>query len=188
MTQLCRLRVAWGGSQITGGGLSTFYFATSGSGTAASVKAFFTAIAGRVPAGVTWTVPTSGDLIEDTTGALAGAWSEPSGGGVVTSTGAVNYAAGVGCRVSWQTTGIHNGRRVKGSTFIVPLVSAVYATDGTIDSVVLSEIQTAATNLVTAQPAMKVLSKAKVGSPGASSTILSATAVDKVSWLRSRRT
>jgi hypothetical protein len=187
MTQLQRLRVEWGGSLIPGGGLSTFYATTTGSGFPAGVKSFFTAFAHRIPTGVTWTVPTFGDLIEDSTGALAGSWSEPSGGGQVASSGTAAHAAGVGTRVVWQTGGIHNGRRVKGSTFIVPLSQGVYDTSGTIDSLVLADIQQGVNTLLTAVPNLRILSKARPGFPGASSAITAGTVPDKVSWLRSRR-
>lgn len=188
MAQLQRLRVQWGGSPVTGPGLSTFYATTAGSGYPAAVHAFFTAIRSAFPSGLTWTIPQDGDLIEDTTGGLAGSWSEGSGGGVVTGGGSANFANGVGMRVQWRTGGIFRGRRVRGSTFLCPMVSGVYLADGTIDDVTVAGMQTAATNLIAAVPNLSIFSRPAFGTPGTHSIVTSAIAVDRVSWLRSRRT
>lgn len=189
MPTLMRLRVPWSGSPVVGGGISTFYHLTAGTiGYADDVADFFTAIRNGVPAGITWQVPSSGDTILDSTGELNGTWSEPGTGGTVTSAGTVNFANGVGARVVWNTNGIFRGRRVKGATFIVPLVSGVYLSDGTLDNATVATFQAAADALVAARPNLVIWSRPVDATPGESNAITSAVAVDKVSWLRSRRT
>ena len=84
MTAILRMRCEWGGSGVTGPGLTTFYFDQAGSGFPADVRTFFEAIKANIPSNTTITVPNGGDIIEDTTGVLSGSWSEPSG--VTTST------------------------------------------------------------------------------------------------------
>lgn len=189
MAQIARLRVAWGGTPVVGPGLSTFYVTTTGPATLhGDVAAFFNSIKGNFPSGLQWTIPNTGDLIEDTTGALAGSWSESGGPSTVAATGTANYVAGAGMRVSWTTGGIFRGRRVKGSTFLCPMLNGLFTSDGTIDNTVVSTTQTAAAALLTAQPTLCIFSRPVDTTPGTHSVVTSALAVDKVSWLRSRRT
>jgi len=112
----------------------------------------------------------------------------------VTSGGTANFANGVGIRVKWSTAGIYRGRRVKGSWFGVPLVSGVYLSDGTIDNATVATFQAAATALIAANPGLLVYSRKAAAdahhgaTDGEFNVITAGTAVDKVSWLRSRRT
>lgn len=191
MANMLRMRCEWAGTGVTGGGLSTFYWASTMSGGPADVRAFFEAIKANIPSAVTITVPNEGDILEATTGDLIGAWSEPSGGGVTTGTFSGDYAQGVGVRVKWNTAGIYRGRRVKGSTFIVPIGAALFGTNGLLDPATQSIFQTAASNLITASPDLVVYSRKSDVAPatdGEINTITSATVPSAVSWLRSRRT
>ena len=189
MANIDRLRVAWSGAPVVGAGLSTFYFGPGhGAGMPGAVKAFFTAIKATVPGGVTWTIPNGGDTIDDTSGTLVGAWTD-TGGGTVTSGGTgVNFALGVGGRIVWETAGIFKGRRVRGSTFIVPLVIDYFEGAGAISSVALTNWAGSAAALISAAPSLRVWSRPSGGVAGASSTVTSATTPDAVSWLRGRRT
>lgn len=187
MANMARLRVAWAGTGVTGGGLSTFYFSTSSSGVASDVRDFFDAIKSAIPNVVTWSIPEQGDLIDDVTGDLTGSWSEGSGTLTVSGTSTATWAAGVGYRVVWSTAGIFKGRRVKGSTFICPISAAAYDTAGTIESVTLAGHRAAAVALVAAQPDLRIWSRPSPPAAGESNVVTSATIPDKVSWLRSRR-
>lgn len=191
-----RLRVPWAGSPVVGAGLSTFYQATPGdAGFADDIVAFFTAIRNHIPAGITWVVPNNGDVIEATNGELQGEWTAVGTGGVVTSNGTANFAAGVGARVVWNTGGIYRGRRVRGSTFLCPLVASAYPSNATLDDTIVAALNTAANALVTANTSLVVYSRAVeadpdndiIGSDGEFNDITSATVPDKVTWLRSRR-
>lgn len=187
MANLARVRVAWGGGAVIGEGVSTFYFDEAHVGFATDLFNFYDAIKSSFPAGVTWTVPASGDLIDVATGALSGTWTDFPGG-TVNSTGSGVFSLGVGARAVWGTSGIRNGRRVKGSTFLVPLAGGAYAADGTLAGATLTSLQSGASALLTASGSnMRIYSQPAPGSGGQSNTVVDASVPDKVSWLRSRR-
>jgi len=129
-----------------------------------------------------------GDLLDVATGDLTGTWAEAaSGPGSGSGFGA--YPAGVGARFTWATSGIVAGRRVRGSTFLCPLVNSCFGTDGTLDETVRTALDAAADGLVTASAgAMRIWSRPAPGRPGQASAVTAGDVPDKVSWLRSRRT
>lgn len=189
MSQMQRLRVTWSGPGVTGPGLSTFYTSTAGPlGIANAVKTFLQSQQLAFPTNVTITVPSGGDLIEDTTGALAGTWNEPGTGGSFTGTGTGDYPQGVGMQIRWRTGGIVAGRRVVGSTFFVPIMSAIFDADGTLDNATVTSLTNAGTALIAAHPDLRIFSRPKGPRIGSSHAVLTAVVPDRVSWLRSRRT
>lgn len=186
MATLRRLRVTWDG---LGGlpGLSTFYYGVA-SPNVSDCVAFFTAIKALVPTALSWTIPSSGDEIDDATGQLTGSWLG-SGGGTVTGTGGnTPYAAGVGARVVWNTTTIVNGRRLKGATFLAPLLAAKFDASGTIDNAALTTLQTAASAFAASGVAKEIWHRPVGGVGGTSAPINDALVPDRVTSLRSRRT
>jgi len=188
MANLARVRVGWSGSPVTGEGVSTFYFAEAHTGFSADLVAWFTQLAVVVPTVVTFTVPSAGDLIDVATGELSGTWSGEAGG-TVNSSSAQAYAAGVGMRVQWLTSGIRNGRRVKGSTFVVPITSNLYALDGSIADATIAAQTTGLNAFLTASlPNMVIYSRPSDTAAGQANTVIDGDIVDRVSWLRSRRT
>jgi len=188
MANLARVRTVWSGTPVIGGGVSTFYFDEAHTGFVADLHNFWAALGIRVKTGVTWTTAPTGDLIDVATGELSGTWTDGVIS-IVNASSANNYAAGVGARISWPTSGIRNGRRVKGSTFVVPLTTDCYEADGTIGAAYLGTIQTAATNLLAASAGnQRVYSRPAPSLSGQANTVIDAVAPDKVSWLRSRRT
>jgi hypothetical protein len=68
----------------------------------------------------------------------------------VQGTGAGGYAGGVGVKLTWNTGQIRNGRRVRGSTFIVPIISGLFSTTGTVTGAVQTTISTAGQSLISA--------------------------------------
>lgn len=188
MANLARVRTSWAGTPVVGGGVSTFYFDEAHSGFTADVSAFWTTLAGLVPSGVTWTTENTGDLLDVETGAISGSWTDGSTSNV-NSTGSSTYAGGVGARYRWTTAGITNKRRVRGSTFLVPLHTGCYDAQGTILTASLTTMGTAAGNLLTAgEGKMKIYHRPVHGAGGAAYAVLNFTAPDRVSWLRTRRT
>jgi hypothetical protein len=187
MPSIDRLRVAWSGSPVTGPGLSTFYFA-GGTADPAAVSALFTACAPYVAAGVTWQVPGAGDQLDVATGSLTGSWSA-AGGSTIASSGNAEHAQGVGARIRWRTNGIVNGRRVTGSTFIVPIHRLMFDTDGTLAGGIVTALNAAALAYVSAvTPDGVIWSRPAPGRAGTSHALTYADLPDAVSWLRSRRT
>jgi hypothetical protein len=189
MATIYRLRAEWGGNGVVGPGLSTFYFSTTSSGAADAVETFFTSLNPVLfPAGLTINVPSSGDAISDATGELTGTWSEPGTGGIITGTGTGDYALGVGMRVVWQTSNVFRGRRVRGATFICPIMGAIFAANGTLDDATVASASAAANTMVTGGVEFLVWSRPGAGYSGVSNIIDTGFVPDKVSWLRSRRT
>jgi hypothetical protein len=191
MADLQRLRVQWSGAGVVGAGLSTFYDQGGASpGLADDIETFLNAIKTIVTNQVVWTIPSNGDFISDATGELSGSWSDPGTGGSVAGTGSGNFANGVGARIVWNTGGIFNGRRVRGSTFIVPLGIDTFENSSNLTTTAVSTLQSAADALVAARDTLAIWSRPTnlAGDNGESNVITSATVFDKVSWLRSRRT
>lgn len=183
-----RLRATWSGPPVVGGGVSTFYALDTSPGFPAAVRALLNAAAGSIQAGVTITIPNNGDVIDASTGALTGAWTDGAAPAPIVCTDAGTYAAGVGAQWRWRTSGIVAGRRVTGSTFLVPLGANTYDGDGNIGSVQLTAFNAAAAAYITAAPYAVIWSRPRPGRAGSSHLITSGSMPDRVSWLRSRRT
>jgi hypothetical protein len=176
---------------VVGPGLTTFYESPeSGVGGADAIEAFFDGIKGAVPDGVQWSIPSSGDLLVAETGELTGAWSDPGTGGVVSSSGGAPFVNGTGARVVWNTAGVFGGRRVRGSTFIVPLVTGAFEGAGNLNSGNIALLQTKADALIADLDNMAIWSRPNnlASDNGEANQVTSATIPDKVSWLRGRRT
>lgn len=173
---------------MTGPGVSTFYFDEAASGFVADVVGLFDALKAYIPAGTTITVDNVGDLIDVDTGELSGQWTDAAAGPVVTS-GAGAYSQGVGLRLTWLTSGIRNGRRVRGSTFIVPVIGGAYDATGTPNTTAMTTFSNAASAYMTAIGTTgRIYSRPLPGLVGQASTITSGSVPDAVSWLRTRRT
>jgi len=169
--------------------VSTFYAADAvTSGSPADLVTFFTAIRDFFPSGISWGIPSSGDIITTETGQLTGGWSTSGGGTVTSNGGAGTYAAGVGGRVQWSTGTIVNGRRLRGSTFLVPFLSSSYQSDGTIATAVITATNTAAAALVAGAGLSVWHRPSPGGSNGSKSAMTSGALVDRVAVLRTRRT
>lgn len=181
-----RVRVTWSGSPVTGPGLTTFYRDDSVT-SVADILTLFGSLANKFPPGITWTVPSEVDVMDASTGILTGGASM-AGGGTQVSTGTdTRFAAGVGARIVWGTTTVIGGRRVKGSSFLVPLEGYCYAADGTLDATNASQIQTAVNTFVSGGDTVIWHRPSPGGSDGAQCPVTSGTVPDKVSTLRSRR-
>lgn len=183
-----RVRAVWSGNGVVGGGVSTFYAEADGSQQLpVAINELFSAVKSLMPSGCTVTVPNGGDLIDEATGDLTGTW----GTSITTAhvgTGTDVWAAGVGARVVWDTGAVRNGRRVRGSTFIVPLTSVAYASDGTLGINGVGFLQDGVTAfLAQITDGGRVWSRPTPTSAGASVPITGGRVPDKVSWLRSRR-
>lgn len=189
MATLQRLVLSWAGPPIVGSAVTVLHWSGSEGGTppVADVYAALQAAAVIFPTNVTITVPNSGDVIDDTTGTLTGVWAG-SGGGIVTGGTNGKVAAGVGACIGWTTGGIVNGRKLRGRTFLVPLVTSGYDTDGTIEPATLSACQTLANALLAAGPLGIWHRPTTVGgTDGTSYGVVSSKVRDKVAFLSSRR-
>lgn len=189
MTSLNRVRVALTGPAVTGPGVATHYvLGTMTSSDQSAIKAFWTDIAGQCPIGLAIDVPTSGEIIDDNTGDVTGLWSAGSGG-TIHGAGATGYAQGVGARIVWDTNGVTSNRRVRGTTYIVPMLSSAWDPDGTMRAVVVTALEGAASTLRAALPSrLAILTRVTPVHSGTSHAVVSSRVPDTPSWLRSRRT
>lgn len=188
MTDINRLRATWSGSGVVGPGVSTFYALGTGSALSAAVADLFTDLVAALPVSVNITIPGGGEVIEDSTGATTGTWTS-GGGGVISGTDPGAFSQGVGIRMVWETAGLTNNRRVRGSTFMCPLAGNVFANDGTPASGARTVMTDAAIAFVSSLVGDLVIwTKPTDSTPGKISEVTSGTVPDRVSWLTSRRT
>lgn len=196
MTTLARVRVALSGSTITGPGLMTFYFDPASSAYYTSLDAFVTSIKDVFAGGTTLTVPNSADLILAETGEITGSTSRGTTT-TVTSAGNTMGAQAVGARLLWRTGGIVHGRRVRGTTFVVPVPGDSYNSNGTLKAAPVTTLQSAANALVAAGSGQMRIWSRPVSAADATATVpqrdgsahavTSGTVAPSTSWLRSRR-
>ena len=168
--------------------MSTFYSTTVTASEISALTAFYVAVSSMFPIAVTWDIPGTGDVIDDTTGTLTGTWVA-AGATQVAATANKPYAAGTGLFVKWGTGGIVSGHRVVGRTFLCPLTWDAYDNQGTIAGAVVTSAGLAAANLLTGG-LFRVWHRPgdKHGNPGSSHAITSSSIPDKVTSLRTRRT
>jgi hypothetical protein len=192
VTEIYRSQTVWSGFP---GGPATTTLYTSAIPVTSGIKAFFTALKPYVPPTVTWTIKGNGDKLEDSTGALTGAWSS---GGDLTETanaGASAYAAPVGFLVTLLTSTIVHNHHVKGRIFMVPMSNGIMDTNGTLTGTALTAITTAANALVSSQSAQlgvwsRPVKKATPNTPvrpGQFCIVTGVNVPDKCVVLRSRR-
>jgi hypothetical protein len=187
MADIRRIKIVWNGA--TGlPGVTVFYSLDSVSGQLAAARAAMNSIKSFFPSSLSWSFPTSGDVIDSATGTLTGGWTE-SDPGSVTCTGPNSYAAGVGAILAWGTGAIVGGRRLKGRMFLAPMSNDQYDSTGTINDTNRGTIVTAA-NTWWGTGTLNVWHRptSPGGSDGAVHVVTSASVPDKVTSLRSRRT
>jgi hypothetical protein len=187
MTDLYRIRASWTGFAGQPG-VSTFYSLGSVSAVP-NLRAGFLALAQYLPNTVSIQVENVGDIIDDATGTLTGAWSVvpvlPVGGVVGGA-----YAAPSGFMIDWNTTTILDGHRLKGRTFFVPCAGSALDSDGSLASTPLTNIRAYAATMFAALSGDLVVwhrprvTPARAGGHG---IVTSVFVPDKVVVLRSRR-
>lgn len=186
MAALKEVVVEWGG--LTGlPGVSVFYCASTVDITV-ELATFFTALGSLWPSAMVWTIPSSGDQLDEVTGDLTGAWTGGTGAAVTATGGSASYAAGVGAMVRWNTATIFNSRRLSGRTFLTHMSTAAYQSDGTLATAARTQIQNAASALVASADHPLVWHRPVNGAGGSAVAPLSAFVPDRVSWLQTRRT
>jgi hypothetical protein len=115
-----------------------------------AVRAFWSSLGGQIPSSYSLLVSPSADLFDSASGELTGALTAATPPTVVNPSGATAWAAGVGGRITWTTGAIAHGHRVKGRTFVVPLITSTYGTSGTVTSTYITTVGTAVGTLLSA--------------------------------------
>lgn len=198
MANMMRYRVGWQNA-LGNEGVTTFNFgdglatdSLTAQGAVNAIAAFFVDLQTLFPDETTLTFGTEYVVIDVEDGELVAVDNIATAPGVVAGTANTVYAAGVGIRVVWTTQGIRNNRRVRGSTFLVPVVSGAFQVDGTISDTTVTVIQDAAEELIdqmnTVSAPLQVWSAPREASPGVINPVQGARVPDMPSWLRTRRT
>lgn len=157
------------------------------------VRTFWSSIAGQLPDDVTVKVSPVVDLHDQANGSLTNTVVAATAPVSVVGSSTGAFAAGCGCKVTWETGSILRGRRVRGTTYIVPLSAGAYDADGTIAPANITAIAGAAGTLVSGLSAsslgMVVWSRPNPvkGYTGLLTSVISARVNDKTAILRSRR-
>lgn len=153
------------------------------------VYGFFNASKSLFNNGITWTVPSAGNVLDEVTGDIQGIWTAlPTTATVSGGAGASVYAAPAGYCVAWRSATFISGRRVIGKTFMVPIAASCFATDGTLDNTFRATALTAAGNLVTNLGAQMLVWHRPTGGIGGTACGVAAAAIsDRAAILKSRR-
>lgn len=185
MTELYRVRTALTG--FPGGpGVTTMYFLDVATAVA-SVHTFWTDIIAKFPTDFHAQVENFGDIIEDTTGELTGAWSADAVTGLVGDQ-SDPYPAPAGAVITWGTDTILDGRRLRGRTFCVPYGGLNYEADGSLAGASITDLQGGGDALIVGQSTSFVIWHRPTGShAGGNGLVTSCVVHDKVAVLRSRR-
>lgn len=197
MATLRRVKVLLSG--FPGGpGVATYCFSDVTTALA-SLGTMWTAFATTMPADVHYQVEGFGDLFDDATGAITGEWSgtAPAAGA---GGGGGGYAGPAGAVVTWLTSTIADGRRVRGRTFVVPLSGTNYQNDGSLNADTIAtlslaagafRLSEAATFSIWHRPRLERAATAKLkflaAHPGASGLVTDSVVHDRIAILRSRR-
>lgn len=156
---------------------------------AANFRTFLNALAAYGPTGGSITFDSAAQIYDDL-GVQTAEITISAVPAAIALTGAGAYAGGAGAVVNWVTGAFHQGRKVRGRTFLVPLVQIAYQADGTLAATFQSNIQTAAQAFATSSPTPIIFSD-KTSKLGVRSTLLAvvtgATVPDRTAILRSRR-
>ncbi len=180
-------------------GVSNFYFGDAAPPTAAQVtdcqarvKTFFSAFTLCLPTGISINIDQDSQLIASATGEIVDTLTASALQSAVAGAGGTNFSAVSGACVIWKTGHTINSHQLKGKTFLVPLGSASYDTDGTILASRLAELRAAATGLAAAGAfplveQLHVWHRPTGGAGGEAWPTGSAAVNDRVAYLKSRR-
>jgi hypothetical protein len=198
MSSFFRVTINWTG--FPGGpGFTNLFFKSAGDvavtqaiaqEAVTKVDAWLNTWQGDIPAVVTSRVDPNVVETNEQTGAQIGFFnttSEAAQQGIGTG----GYSAASGACINWYTNGALNGRRVRGRTFMVPLVASAFDTNGTLNDTRLALWRTNTQTLVNdvSDSSLQVWHRPTVAAPtsGSAHPVTSLTINDKAAILTSRR-
>jgi hypothetical protein len=200
MASMYRVRSLWTG--FSGApGYTNMYFGTTdpllaGASLAVSdVRAFWQSIVSLFPDDVQINVEANVQVVDDATGLIENELSATPVSSV-NGSATTGYAAPVGASIEWRTAAYVNGRRVKGRTYVVPILGGSFETDGTLGPTQLGLLQTSAAAFIAAASNFVVWHRpreASAGPPPVSASagslhlVTAASVSDRAAVLRSRR-
>lgn len=194
MANIYRVVLTWTGFTGAPGYTNMFFDDSTGTAQQAAdaARAFmfasFSTASQFLPTGVKIASSSSVDTIEPATGSLVNSTSvtQPAD---VNGGGSTVYSSATGACVSWLTSAIVNGHRVRGRTFLVPISTTAFDSVGTLATTFITAVNTAVTALLAATPDLVVwrrpISQAAGG--GGTNLVLVGKVTDKTAILTSRR-
>lgn len=188
MVALNEVIIDWS-AESTSGGLSVLYFLNSGAITdqREGIQNMLGAVIGRLDSLTTWSVRTSGKVIDDATGTLTGFWSDSTartGVGTVTGQPVANAAQVL---LRWRTDNIVAGRLLQGRTYVPGLAQG--ATDkGQLAAATITAFQGGqAALLATAPGELVVWHRPTESTPGSSFPVTAGATWEELAVQRRRR-
>jgi len=115
-----------------------------------AVRAFWDAIKGNAPDEIVWVVQPTVDMYDPANGTLVDTITATTAPVGVQGGSAAVYSMAAGIKVNLQTNEIRNGRRVRGSIYIVPASSVAMTSTGNVGSSIRTAINTAGNAMIAA--------------------------------------
>lgn len=196
MAQINETRVGWTINGASGAGVSTFYSTATGT-FQFNLHTFYDSLKAHFPTAVSFIFPSSGRILEDSTGAVTGSWTATAQGTVV-GTATNTYSLPTGACTVWKTSTPWHRRIAQGRTFLVPLDGGSYDAQGTLSTTAFANISAASNNLISSsgntfllwmRPKLgkDALGEIIVTRAGGSAPVVASQLKDKCAVLTSRR-
>lgn len=154
-----------------------------------AVHSFFDELNTFLPTGTTVQVQQETELLDENTGMLLDYYAAADEPSPITGGSEEGFAGPVGTVITWNTSTVNRGRRVRGRTFIVPLTRIAYGDDGTLTNFAHQAMQSAGQYMLdnAADNGFCVWSRPRGGSGGVGAPVTGYRAPDFAAVLRSRR-
>lgn len=159
-----------------------------------AVRSFWDSLKSFLPDEVKLQVMPIVDVYDRVTGDLVDSNVAATAPLSVQGTATGGYAGGAGLKVSWNTNQIRQGRRVRGSTFIVPVANTAFSLTGNIAAGAQTTVTTSAQALIAAlnSGATPLGVWSRPGPPskpraGFATEVLTGTCSSKTALMRGRR-
>ena len=176
MAQMAKVTINWSG--LPGGpGYTNLYFQDISGPTnvdqtlvdsaVSKTDAWLGVFRASLPNSITTGVSATVEAVDETTGALVGFWTGTPATAAV-GTGGASYAAPTGAVVSWYTSTVRNGRRIRGRTFMVPLANSAFEADGSLVASKITAWNTATNTLIATGASAELGVWSRPSSPGGS--------------------
>lgn len=196
------VRTAWSGTSGGPGvqqfaiydGNNAFWSTIQAQNAVNHVRTFWNAVSGVLPNDITLTVQNVVDLYSESDGKLVSSIVAPTAPTTVVGANAGSFTMAAGLKMNLQTGQVRNGRRVRGSVYIVPAAAVVYTDSGMVQSGTRTTVNAAGnaliSNLATGSLTLGVWSRPKKGAEpraGALTAVLAVDTNEKSCILRGRR-
>lgn len=185
MTAIRKVIVHWNNTPAANA-VNVWYALDSGGNFIADLRTWYNSFGSYIPSGVTITIPNTGEVLDDATSAVLGAWSETATT-TVTGTAGGAYASGTGACFVWNTHVYLTRRQLRGKTFMVPLAGMV-DTDGSLSTGFVNAVTTSTNTLFGAVGDSLAVWHRPVGFEGGTARLMvDWTLHDRPAFLNSRR-